>query len=115
MELAPLGIRTTVIQPGAYGTGFGQNSIAPGDKELIESYGPVKQMFEGFQAYFQQMFETGSIGDPKEVVETYVAVVESAEGPTRVPIGADMSESLEAINGVCAQVQKGVRERLGMG
>lgn len=114
MELEPLGIRTTVVQPGAYGTGFGQNSIPPADAELIESYGPVKQMFEGFQAYFQQMFESGSIGDPKEVVDTFVQVVESVEGPSRVPIGKDMEASVTAVNDVSAQIQKGVRDNLGI-
>lgn len=115
MELAPLGIRTTVIQPGAYGTGFGTNSLPPSDPALVEDYGPVKQMFEGFSNHFQQMFESGAIGDPQEVVDTFVNVAESSEGPLRVPIGKDMEGSLEVVNDACDKVQQGVRQNLGLG
>lgn len=114
MELKPLGIRTTVIQPGAYGTGFGQNSVQPSDGALIEDYGPVKQMFEGFAKWFADMFEKGEVGDPKEVVDTFVQVAESTEGPTRVPVGKDMSEPVVAVNEVCDKVQEGVRSNLGL-
>ena len=114
MELAPLGIRTTVIQPGAYGTGFGQNSIQPSDPALLEDYGPVKQMFEGFAQYFTEMFEKGTIGDPKEVIEAFIRVAESSEGPKHVPVGKDMEASLVAVNEVCDKVQQGVRDNLGM-
>ena len=114
MELAPLGIRTSVIQPGAYGTGFGQNSIQPSNAGLLEEYGPVKQMFEGFAQHFAEMFEKGTVGNPKEVVDAFVQVAESSEGPMRVPVGADMSEALNTVNEVCDKVQQGVRSNLGM-
>ena len=114
MELSPLGIKTTIVQPGAYGTGFGQNSIAPSNAGLIDEYGPVKQMWEGFNAYFQELFEKGTIGDPKEVVDALVQTVESSDPPLRVPVGKDMKESVDTVNAASDKVQAGVRANLGL-
>lgn len=114
MELRPLGIKVSVIQPGAYGTGFVQNAFQPDDGTLIDDYGPVKQMFEGFNAHFEQQIASGNIGDPKEVADAIVANVEAEDPALRVPVGADMKDALDAINGVSAQVQAGLRQAMGL-
>ncbi|MEM7152613.1 MAG: SDR family oxidoreductase [Myxococcota bacterium] len=115
MELKPLGIAVTVIQPGAYGTGFAQNAMQADNAGLLDDYGPVKQMFEGFNAHFAQMVQSGAMGDPSEVVDAIVATVDNATPPLRVPVGADMKEGVDAINGVSAQVQAGLRQAFGLG
>lgn len=107
-ELQHVGIRTTIIQPGAYGTTFGANMLSPGDPARLETYGPVNAMFAQFAGRFAEMAESGAIGDPQEVTDALVAVVHSSEGPLRVTVGADIQQGVGAINGVAAQVQAAI-------
>ena len=107
---------TTIVQPGAYGTSFMANTLQPQRPQLLNEYGAVKQMFEAFYGNFEQMIEAGQIGDPQEVADAIVEVVESEPGqrPLRRPVGADLQEPVGAINGVCAQVQDGLLTAFGL-
>ena len=89
-------------------------TVEADDGTLIDDYGPVKQMFEGFNAHFEQQIASGNIGDPKEVADAIVANVEAEDPALRVPVGADMKDALDAINGVSAQVQAGLRQAMGL-
>lgn len=116
-ELKPLGIGVTVIQPGAYGTQVFQNAVQPADANRIDQYGPVKDGFFGFMKAFQDMIAAGQIGDPKEIGEAYVRVVEMPHGerPLRLPMDAQLGQALGAINQTCAQIQDSTYAAFGFG
>jgi len=114
-EVGPLGIDVTIIQPGAYGTSFAANSVMPGDPARLEQYGPVKEGFMAFAKGFGEMIQSGRIGDPREIHETFVRVVELPRGerPLRVTMDAQLGQAMAAINGTCAQVQESVYTGMG--
>ena len=110
-ELRPLGIDTTIIEPGAFGTTFGANVMPHQDEARAATYGETLRMFEAFAAGFGE----GETGDPVAVEEAIVSVVEAepAERPLRRPVGEDVSEGLGMINATSAQVQAAIMEHFG--
>jgi NAD(P)-dependent dehydrogenase (short-subunit alcohol dehydrogenase family) len=116
LEVAPLGIDVTIIQPGTFATPFGEHSMLPTDAGLIDRYGPVKAGFEAFLAGFQERFASGQVGDPQEVHDAFVRVVEMPKGerPLRVTVGKDVEQGVGAINQTCAQVQDAMLRAMGM-
>lgn len=112
-ELAPLGIQTTIVEPGAFATSFAENAVEAADHARAASYGDVGAMFEAFAAAFREGTERGEAGDPARVVEVLVSLVESdpEDRPLRLPVGDEVEEALDALNEASAEVQRAVMER----
>ena len=53
------------------------------DPARLEQYGPVKEGFMAFAKGFGEMIQSGRIGDPREIHETFVRVVELPSRPAR--------------------------------
>lgn len=115
-ELKPQGIDTTILQPGAYGTGFLGNSILPKDGAIIEDQPRVKAMFEAFAGGFEERAKSGHLGDPQEIVDALVELVElpKDERPLRKTVGADVQGPVGAINERCADVQGQLLRAFGL-
>lgn len=115
-ELAPLGIETQIIQPGAYGTGFFNNVAWGADQDRTAEYGPVQEMMQGFFSGFEEQAKAGQMQDPREVVDAMVEAVEIADGelPLRRPVGQDVGGPVAAINEVCANVQDQLFRAFGL-
>ncbi len=93
-EVRPFGIRTVIVEPGAFRTGlFG--SGAPVQSEAMDEYaetvGPTREYVAGGDG--------SQPGDPRKAAAAICDAAEAGEPPLRLVLGAD------AI--------KGVRERLG--
>jgi NAD(P)-dependent dehydrogenase (short-subunit alcohol dehydrogenase family) len=114
-ELAPLGIRSVIVQPGAYGTTFLANSMPP-QSDVTGAYGPTAKMFEAFGSGFEERAKSGELGDPSEVVQALVEEVERPDGerPLRRTVGQDVLEPVSAINQTCDQVQGHLLDALGL-
>lgn len=117
IELRPLGIDVTLVQPGAYGTNFAAASVRPAEPGRLDQYGPVKDGFLAFGRAFSEMIESGRIGDPREVYDALVGLVEQAPGerPLRLTLDGQLGSAVEAINQTCAQVQENVLAGMGFG
>jgi NAD(P)-dependent dehydrogenase (short-subunit alcohol dehydrogenase family) len=115
-ELEPLGIRSVIVQPGAYGTTFMQNSIMAGDDQRTGEYGPMLGRMEAFGKGFEERAKAGQIGDPREVVNALVEVVEAADSdlPSRRPVGADISEPVSALNQLSEQIHDRIYKAFGL-
>jgi len=83
-EVAPLGIRVIIVEPGAFRTEFaGDTNMRPVVR--IDAYRPV---IEPVEAYLYG--GNGSQpGDPAKAAEVMIAAVESANPPLRLVLGAD--------------------------
>jgi NAD(P)-dependent dehydrogenase (short-subunit alcohol dehydrogenase family) len=105
-ELAPLGIRSTIVQPGAYGTTFLWNSQLP-ERDVTGEYGKTADIFRAFSSNFESRAKAGGLGDPSEVVHAIVEEVEAtdADRPLRRAVGKDVEHGVTAINAASAQVQ----------
>lgn len=91
IEAKPLGIRVTLVEPGAFRTEFaGDANMRPADR--IEAYRPVVEPFETYleSSSGQQM------GDPAKAAQCMLDVVASNEPPLRLMLGADAYSIWEA-------------------
>ncbi|MGW4896673.1 oxidoreductase [Kitasatospora sp. NPDC004240] len=91
-ELAPLGVRVTIIEPGGFRTDFLSHSSFRTEPATIADYaagaGPVREAlahFDGRQP-----------GDPAKAAEAIVDLTEATEPPLRLQLGADAVERVEA-------------------
>ncbi|MFD5617595.1 oxidoreductase [Streptomyces yangpuensis] len=90
-ELAPLGIRVTIVEPGGFRTGFLGSSSIRVEPAAIADYaagaGPVRKAmstFDGLQP-----------GDPAKAARAIVDVTEAEQPPLRLQLGADAVERIE--------------------
>jgi len=110
-ELAPEGIETTIVQPGAFGTEFGDKMLQAGDTARLESCGPARQAF----AAMAEAFATNERQDPQVVVDALVDLSEMEPGsrPLRLPVGEDVVPVCTPINEMLAQVQADIMAHFG--
>jgi len=96
-EVAALGIKVTIVEPGAFRTDFNGRSLSQPDQR-IEDYeavtGPFLQWLTDMDG--QQP------GDPAKAAQAMIEVVESPNPPLRLVLGAD---AVGAIRGKLAAVE----------
>jgi NAD(P)-dependent dehydrogenase (short-subunit alcohol dehydrogenase family) len=115
-EIKLHGIDTTILQPGAYGTDFSGHSIHPRDAALLETQPKVKAMLDAFGKGFEERARAGQLGNPEEVIEALVALVDlpADKRPLRMTVGKDVEGPVTAINQTCAQVQDQLLKAFGL-
>jgi NAD(P)-dependent dehydrogenase (short-subunit alcohol dehydrogenase family) len=84
-ELAPFGVRVTVVLPGGFRTNFSGGSMALAARLMAEYDGTpaalprdMRQRYHGTQS-----------GDPRKAAEAIVAAVDAPEPPVHLLLGAD--------------------------
>jgi short-subunit dehydrogenase len=91
-ELAPLGIRVTIVEPGGFRTDFLNSSSMRVEPASISDYaagaGPVRQALAGHDGR--------QAGDPVKAAKAIVDITEVAEPPLRLALGADAVARIEA-------------------
>jgi NAD(P)-dependent dehydrogenase (short-subunit alcohol dehydrogenase family) len=92
-EVAPLGIRVTLVEPGAFRTEFaGDSNMRP--ERVIEDYRPV---IDPIREYLYG--NSGKQpGDPRKAALAMIHAVEAAQPPLRLLLGVDAHKLLEAKN-----------------
>lgn len=94
-EIAGLGIKVTIVEPGAFLTKFASGGIVEAAQK-IAAYAPITGMGKaGVQKYYE-----GRAGDPAKAARALVDLVEMAKPPLRLVLGAD------ALAGVRAKVER---------
>ena len=90
-EVAPLGIRVTLVEPGAFRTEFaGDSNMRP--ERVIEDYRPV---IDPIREYLYG--NSGKQpGDPRKAALAMIHAVEAAQPPLRLLLGVDAHKLLEA-------------------
>ena len=88
-ELAPLGIKTTIVEPGPFNTG-GAAQMALADNLLPQAYPSTAQL----PVTFREFSSMG--GDPVKGVKIIIEAVESENPPFRLPLGLMAFEGIEA-------------------
>lgn len=88
-ELAPTGVKVTIIEPGVFATEFAANLTAVVPDEV---YAPtVGKFLSDFAALPPEAF-----GDAGSVADAVMAVVAADEPPLRLAVGGDAIESIRA-------------------
>lgn len=106
LELAPLGVESTVIEPGAFPTPILGKIGAASDTGRAAAYGPAANLPEQLGAGLGEAMSGPDAPDPDEVAELIAAQVEAAPGtlPFRTPVGAD-TLPVQAVNRATAPSQ----------
>jgi NAD(P)-dependent dehydrogenase (short-subunit alcohol dehydrogenase family) len=90
-ELAPLGIHTTVIEPGYFRTGFLSDKSVVSTASQLDDYAQTV----GNVRRFAQGADGQQPGDPRKLAEAVMQLVEAPQPPLRLPLGADTVARIE--------------------
>lgn len=95
LEVAPLGIKVTIVEPGAFRTDIGQSLVVP--DQLFDDYASTSG--EVLKRLLDR--EGKEPGDPKKAAIAMLQVIESNNPPSRLVLGADaysaVSEKLSSV------------------
>lgn len=82
-EVAPLGIRVVITEPGGFNTGV-MNKIKVPSPETVEPYEAVKQLLP-----LLDLLNGGQTGDPAKFAVAIEQILALEKPPLRIPIGND--------------------------
>lgn len=88
-EIAPFGIKTIIVEPGPFKTGFADRGLNFGENELPEVYASK----ENFAKDFDDLNNLAD--DPRKAVRLIIEAVESENTPFRLPLGSFAFEGIE--------------------
>ncbi len=89
-EVAALGIKVTIIEPGAFRTDFNGRSLSA-PEQLMEDYAPISGSF----LKWLEDVDGKQPGDPDKAAAAMIQVVESDNPPLRLALGADAVAAIE--------------------
>ena len=102
-EVAPLGVKVTLVEPGAFRTDFNGRSLVA-TENLISDY---DEAIGGFRQWVRDV-DGKQPGDPAQAVAAMIQAVESGNPPLRLPLGADAVRAIETkLESVQADVDAG--------
>ncbi len=88
-ELAPTGVKVTIVEPGTFATEFAANlAVVAPDEVYAPTVGTFLTDFSRLPAE--------AFGDPEDVAEAIVAVAALDDPPLRLAVGADAVEHIRA-------------------
>ncbi|MDU9394799.1 oxidoreductase [Pseudomonas sp. zfem002] len=86
-EVKPLGIRVTLIEPGAFRTDFAGSAAMKAEREIAD----YAELNAGMTEYFASQ-DGQQMGDPVKGAQVIVDMVDSAVAPVRLLLGEDAYE-----------------------
>ncbi len=90
-EVAPLGIKVTLVEPGAFRTDFNGRSLVA-TENLINDY---DEAIGSFREWVRDV-DGKQPGNPAKAVAAMIQAIESGNPPLRLPLGADAVTAIEA-------------------
>ncbi|WP_456781784.1 oxidoreductase [Bradyrhizobium sp. USDA 3315] len=98
-EVAPLGIKVTVVEPGFFRTDFLDESSLSRTAQQIEDYHASVGKTRAVAADFNH----GQRGDPRKLAGAILKLVNAETPPLRLPLGSDTVERIETKNAFVAR------------
>lgn len=93
-EVAPLGIKVTVVEPGFFRTDFlDESSLSRTAQEIDDYHDSVGKT----RAHAADV-NGGQRGDPRKLAQAFLKLVDAKTPPLRLPLGSDTVERIEAKN-----------------
>jgi NAD(P)-dependent dehydrogenase (short-subunit alcohol dehydrogenase family) len=115
-ELMPIGIETTLLQPGAFRTNFMNHVQLGSETERAAGYGPLA---DGAERMAAEMGKASALGqDPQLVADAVVGLIEGKPGtrPRRLIVDEQQLRALvEGLNHAHDAAQSALLTGLGMG
>lgn len=88
-EVASLGIKVTIVEPGGFRTDFAATS------KFQQAIRTEYESTIGAAARFQQDYDGKQPGDPVRAAQVVLALASMEEPPLRLPLGSDAVKSIE--------------------
>ena len=82
-EVAPFGIKVTILAPGTFRTSFMNEESLHVAKNKIDAYN-LEQQVELFRG-----FDGKQLGDPEKLAEVLLKITEMENPPLHLPLGSD--------------------------
>jgi NAD(P)-dependent dehydrogenase (short-subunit alcohol dehydrogenase family) len=98
-EVAPLGIHVTVVEPGFFRTDFLDETSLARTAQQIDDYRDTVGNTRAHAADANH----GQRGDPRKLAKAFMQLVNTANPPTRLPLGSDTVERIESKHAHVAQ------------
>jgi len=93
-EVAPLGIKVTVVEPGFFRTDFLDDTSLSRTAQQIDDYRESVGLTRAHAADVNH----GQRGNPAKLAKAFITLVNAKEPPLRLPLGSDTVERIEAKN-----------------
>lgn len=90
-ELAPLGVRVVIVEPGAFNTGISQRARQAADRGSAQVYDESWAGLDGWAEW-----HGSASADPGGAVDAIVAAVTRQDAPLRIPVGDGIADKLRA-------------------
>jgi NAD(P)-dependent dehydrogenase (short-subunit alcohol dehydrogenase family) len=101
-EVAGFGIRTLIVEPGAFRTGLFRADAAYESAEMseyTETVGPTRE--------YVRTNHGAQPGDPAKAADAIIAALDADEPPLRLVLGADAIDNIEShLNGVGEELER---------
>jgi NAD(P)-dependent dehydrogenase (short-subunit alcohol dehydrogenase family) len=97
-EVAPLGIKVTVVEPGFFRTDFLDETSLSRTARQIDDYSDTVGTTRAHAADANH----GQRGDPRKLAVAFIKLVHAKTPPLRLPLGSDTVERIEAKNAFVA-------------
>ncbi|TWB14156.1 NADP-dependent 3-hydroxy acid dehydrogenase YdfG [Nitrospirillum amazonense] len=98
LEVAPLGIHATVVEPGFFRTDFLDDQSLSRTKAQIEDYHATVGGMRDFAAGANHT----QPGDPARLAQAFIALANAPQPPVRLPLGSDTVAAIEKKNAFVA-------------
>lgn len=98
LELAPLGIKVTTVEPGFFRTDFLDDQSLVTSPNIIEDYAETS----GGMRDFAVDANHAQPGDPERLAKAIITLVNAPNPPLRMPFGSDTVAAIEAKNALVA-------------
>jgi NAD(P)-dependent dehydrogenase (short-subunit alcohol dehydrogenase family) len=98
-EVAPLGIKVTVVEPGFFRTDFLDETSLARTAQHIDDY---RESVGNTRAHAADV-NHGQRGDPRKLASAFIALANAKNPPLRLPLGSDTVERIEAKNAFVAR------------
>lgn len=90
-EMSSLGIRVTLVEPGAFRTEFAGGALLQAEGDMVE----YRSMVSSLRSYFDET-DGNQLGDPAKAARLMQEVVDAEIPPLRLVMGADAYANLDA-------------------
>jgi NAD(P)-dependent dehydrogenase (short-subunit alcohol dehydrogenase family) len=86
-EVAPFGIKVTILEPGQFGTDFQSAVQRP----------PVKEAYDPIRQAIRSSFKPEEVGNPKATAAALFEAVDATEPPLRLVLGSSTLSKVRAV------------------
>ena len=114
-ELAPLGIDSILVEPGAYGTPILAKTMLPEDTDRVAEYGAVAEIPQKIGENLGGYLGGPDAPDPQAVADEVVGLIElpAGERPARTVVGNDV-QAVRELNEASDRVQAALLDGFGV-